>query len=62
MCVYLRPDLLEAMSPQLRNRMQGKSCFNFTKIDEVLFDELSDITAKGRELYAAQGLLAKSPA
>jgi len=28
----------------------------------VLFDELSDFTAKGRELYAAQGWLAKSPA
>ena len=58
MCVYMRPDLLEAMSPQLRKRMQGKSCFNFTKVDEELFDELSAITAKGRDLYAAQGWLA----
>jgi len=36
----------------------GKSCFNFTKIDEGLFDELSAITAKGREMYAAQRWLA----
>ena len=57
----MQPDLLKAMSPQLRKRMQGKSCFNFTKIDEALFDELSGITAKGREMYAAQGWLATSP-
>lgn len=62
MCVYMEADLLEAMSPALRKRMQGKSCFNFTRVDEGLFDELSAITAKGRELYAAQGWLARPPA
>ena len=36
---------------------QGKACFNFTRIDEGLFDELADLTASGRELYAEQGLL-----
>jgi len=61
MCVYLAPDLLEAMSPRLRQRMHGKSCFNFTRVDEALFDELSAITARGRELYAAQGWLATPP-
>jgi hypothetical protein len=61
MCAYMTPGLLEAMSPQLRKRMQGKSCFNFTKVDDGLFDELSVITAKGRELYAAQGWLATPP-
>ncbi len=61
MCVYLQADLLEAMSSTLRTRMQGKSCFNFTKVDDALFDELSAITAKGRELYAAQGWLATPP-
>lgn len=61
MCVYVDPGLLEGMSPELRKRMQGKSCFNFTKVDEGLFDELSAITAKGRELYAAQGWLATPP-
>ena len=32
MCVYLSPDLLAEMSPQLQERMQGKSCFNFTRV------------------------------
>jgi hypothetical protein len=35
-----------SMSPELRKRMQGKTCFNFTKIDEPLFAELEDLTAK----------------
>lgn len=30
MPVYVRPSLLEGISPALRKRMQGKSCFNFT--------------------------------
>ena len=34
------------MSPELRKRMQGKTCFNFTKVDETLFAELEGITAK----------------
>ena len=62
MCVYMAPGLLEGMSPQLRRRMQGKSCFNFTKVDEALFDELSAITARGRQLYADRGWLAAPPA
>ena len=28
------------MSDALRKRMQGKSCFNFTKVDDDLFHEL----------------------
>ena len=38
--------LQASMSPDLRKRMQGKTCFNFTKVDEALFTELEDITAK----------------
>jgi len=55
MSVYLQPDTV--ISPELTKRRQGKSCFNFTKIDKGLFDELAELTVQGRELYAAQGLL-----
>jgi len=44
MGVYGDPALLDAMSPELRRRMQGKSCFNFTRIDEPLFTELAALT------------------
>jgi hypothetical protein len=43
--VYARPDLVASMSPGLKRRMQGKSCFNFTAIDEPLLAELETLTA-----------------
>ena len=46
MPVYMYPDLLEGISPQLSRRMQGKSCFNFTVIDEALFQELEVLTRR----------------
>ena len=47
MPVYVHPDLLDGISPELRKRMQGKSCFNFTRPDETLFAELARLTAAG---------------
>ena len=51
MTVYAYPDLLAGMSPELRRRMQGKSCFNFSRVDEARFAELADLTARGFERY-----------
>jgi hypothetical protein len=53
MSVYASPDLTASMSPELRRRMQGKSCFNFTAVDEPLFDELARITETSFEPYVA---------
>lgn len=47
MPVYVCPDLLKALSPELKKRMQGKSCFNFKTVDEKLFGELSKLTRIG---------------
>src|SRR2546425_8147936 len=47
MSVYASPDLLKSMSPELKKRMQGKSCFNFREVDERLFKELADLTRDG---------------
>ena len=52
MPVYVEPSLLDGISPELRRRMQGKSCFNFTKVDEPLFAELADLTRAGFEATA----------
>jgi hypothetical protein len=57
MPVYVEPSLLDGISPELKRRMQGKSCFNFTQVDDALFDELDGLTARGHELYAAHGML-----
>ena len=51
MPVYMFPDLLKGISPELKKHMQGKSCFNFKKIDPDLFKELAELTRKGVETF-----------
>jgi len=51
MPVYVFPDLLKGISPALKKRMQGKSCFNFTVADDDLFAELAALTQQGFERY-----------
>lgn len=55
MPVYVHPDLLDGMSDELRRRMQGKSCFNFRKIEEPVLEELERLTARSFERYRAEG-------
>lgn len=57
MPVYAFPDMLNNASPQLRKRMQGKSCFNFNKLDDTMVGELHAVTAAGLERYRQEGLL-----
>jgi hypothetical protein len=52
MPVYVEPSLLDGASPDLRKRMQGKSCFNFSKVDEPLMSELEALTRTGYERTA----------
>ena len=47
MPVYAAPELSASVSPALEKRRQGKSCFNFTSIDEPLMTELEALAAKG---------------
>ncbi len=51
MGVYARADLLKSVSKKLKARMQGKSCFNFTSMDEPLFVELEDLTARAFQAF-----------
>ena len=57
MPVYDFPDLLEGLSPELRSRMQGKSCFNFKKEEAGLMDELADLTKNGFDRFEEEGLI-----
>src|SRR6266571_9474424 len=54
MSVYACPDLLKAMSPELKKRMQGKSCFNFKEVDKKLFGELKTLTKDGAAKFSDQ--------
>jgi hypothetical protein len=51
MPVYMYPKLLKDVSPGLKKRMQGKSCFNFKTMELELFQELSELTRKGYEHF-----------
>lgn len=51
MPVYYNPELLDGISQELKNKMQGKSCFNFNDIDNKLFEELSLLTKKCFDKY-----------
>lgn len=55
MPVYVQPDLLDSLSPELRARMHGKSCFNFRAITPELLDELGKLTESGYASYRGAG-------
>ena len=57
MPIYFNAPMLERLSPELRKRMQGKSCFNFKKMDEGLFAELRGLMKDGVEAYRKRGWL-----
>jgi hypothetical protein len=57
MPVYMFPDLLEEISPELRARMQGKSCFNFRKIEPQQLAELEQLSHRGLARLKKEGLL-----
>jgi hypothetical protein len=57
MPVYVFPELLEKISPELKLRMQGKSCFNFKKVNVDMFKELSELTHDGYSKYKHSGYL-----
>jgi hypothetical protein len=61
MPVYGFPELAQDMSPELRRRMQGKSCFNFTIVDEALIAELETLTARGLDRYEAAVVTGEGP-
>ncbi len=54
MSVYACPDLLKNISPELKKRMQGKSCFNFKEMDEKLFKELAQLTRTSAARFTDQ--------
>lgn len=55
MPMYVNPELLKGISAELRKRMQGKSCFNFTTVDASLCRELADLTEAGFNDYKKRG-------
>jgi len=57
MPIYVKPELLSAISGELKARMQGKSCFNFKTSEPALFKELAALTKSGFASYKDQGFV-----
>jgi hypothetical protein len=56
MPVYMYPDLLKDVSPELKRHMQGKSCFNFKKVEPELFQQLADLAKKSYDRFQKEEL------
>ena len=54
MPVYACEEVRKSISPDLKKRMQGKSCFNFSKTDEKLFKELAKLTKNGFKRFTSK--------
>jgi hypothetical protein len=57
MPIYMYPDLLKGISPELKKHKQGKSCFNFKTSDKALFKELAQLTKQCVERCKEENLL-----
>ena len=55
MPIYVFPELITDLSPSLRQRMQGKSCFNFRAVNPPLMLELETLTTAGMAKYRQAG-------
>ena len=56
MPVYALEEVRDEISPELKKRMQGKSCFNFSEPDEKLFKELARLTKVGFKRFTSKDL------
>jgi hypothetical protein len=53
--VYVFPNLLDGVSPELKKRMQGKTCWNFKKAEEPLFTELGRVVEESFRRFEEMG-------
>ncbi|MFZ3266205.1 MAG: hypothetical protein WA172_19520 [Terriglobales bacterium] len=53
--VYMFPNLVDGISPELKRRMQGKTCWNFKKAEESLFGELGKVVEASFRRFEEMG-------
>jgi hypothetical protein len=61
MPLYVCPEVLEAVSPELRKHMQGKSCFNFKTVSSDQAAELSKLTKISVRVFTEAAQLTDEP-
>ena len=55
MPLYACPELEKDLSPDLKKHRQGKSCFNFTEPDLLLFVQLAALAVAGYRAFQKKG-------
>ena len=55
--LYFFPELLDGISPELKKRLTGKSCFNFKKPDGAVFADLENLTKAGFEMFKQKEMI-----
>jgi len=56
--LYMNATLAKRISPELKARMQGKSCFNFKTVPaEGVLVQLQELTEAAADQWASQGFL-----
>ena len=55
--LYFFPELLDNISPELKKRLTGKSCFNFKKPDDAVFADLKNLTKAGFETFKQKEMI-----
>ena len=55
--LYTFPELANHISPELRRRLQGQCCFNFTAVDQNCLAELEKLTQAGFLILKNKALL-----
>src|SRR5216683_3051586 len=56
MPVYMYPELSKKIPQGLRQRMQGKSCFNFTAVEPKLIEQLGQLVEAGFQKFGDENL------
>ncbi|HYM93960.1 MAG TPA: hypothetical protein VET23_07465 [Chitinophagaceae bacterium] len=57
MGIYMNPKLQGEISKKLKTRTQGKTCFNFKKVDETIFEQLDQLTARSIDGFKKMGFI-----
>ena len=57
MPVYSYPELLKGIPAGLKQRMQGKSCFNFTAVEPKVIEQLGRLVEAGFKKFGEEKLL-----
>lgn len=59
MPAYMCAEIQDTISPELKKRMQGKACFNFSRPDQKLFKELAKLTRLGFKRFTSKDFYTK---